>query len=65
MKATHQLDVTISMREIDSVEAVTLLKSGDIDLAFAGLEGDLGSGIESMPLNVKTIWPSRCPNRIR
>jgi DNA-binding transcriptional LysR family regulator len=49
MNATHP-DVTISMREIDSVEAVTLLQSGDIDLAFARLEGDLGSGIKSMPL---------------
>lgn len=43
-------DVTISMREIDSVEAVPLLQSGDIDLAFARLEGDLGEGIQSMPL---------------
>jgi DNA-binding transcriptional LysR family regulator len=49
MKASHP-DVTISMREIDSVEAVPLLQSGDIDLAFARLEGDLGSGIKSMPL---------------
>ena len=49
MKAKHP-DVTISMREIDSVEAVPLLQSGDIDLAFARLEGDLGSGIKSMPL---------------
>lgn len=49
MKANHP-DVTISMREIDSVEAVPLLQSGDIDLAFARLEGDLGSGIKSMPL---------------
>lgn len=49
MKATHP-DVTISMREIDSVEAVPLLQSGDIDLAFARLEGDLGSGIKSIPL---------------
>ena len=49
MRATHP-DVTISMREIDSVEAVPLLQSGDIDLAFARLEGDLGSGIKSIPL---------------
>lgn len=49
MKATHP-DVTIAMREIDSVDAVPLLKSGDIDLAFARLEGDLGSGIMSIPL---------------
>ena len=49
MRATHP-DVAISMREIDSVEAVPLLQSGDIDLAFARLEGDLGSGIKSIPL---------------
>ncbi len=49
MNATHP-DVTISMREIDSVEAVPLLQSGDIDLAFARLEGDLGTGIKTLPL---------------
>lgn len=49
MKAIHP-DVTISMREIDSVEAIPLLQSGDIDLAFARLEGDLGPGIKSLPL---------------
>ena len=49
MKARHP-DVTISMREIDSVEAVPLLQSGDIDLAFARLEGELGTGLKSIPL---------------
>jgi len=49
MKAAHP-DVTVAMREIDSVDAVPLLQSGDIDLAFARLEGDLGSGIMSIPL---------------
>jgi DNA-binding transcriptional LysR family regulator len=49
MKTTHP-EVTISMREIDSVEAIPLLQSGDIDLAFARLEGDLGTGIKSIPL---------------
>jgi DNA-binding transcriptional LysR family regulator len=49
MKATYP-DVTISMREIDSVEAVPLLQSGDIDLAFARLEGELGTGLKSIPL---------------
>ncbi len=49
MKATHP-DVTVAIREIDSVDAVPLLQSGDIDLAFARLEGDLGSGIRSIPL---------------
>ena len=49
MKATHP-DVTISMREIDSVEAVPLLRAVDIDIAFARLEGELGDGIQSLPL---------------
>lgn len=49
MKVSHP-DVTISMREIDSVQAVPLLQSGDIDIAFARLEGELGRGIESLPL---------------
>lgn len=49
MKVSHP-DVTISMREIDSVQAVPLLQSGDIDVAFARLEGELGRGIESLPL---------------
>lgn len=49
MKMTHP-DLTISMREIDSVEAAPLLQSGDIDLAFARLEGELGSGLSSVPL---------------
>lgn len=42
--------LTISVREIDSVEAVPALLAGDVDLAFARLEGDLGESIESFPL---------------
>lgn len=42
--------LTISVREIDSVEAVPALLAGDVDLAFARLEGDLGEMIESFPL---------------
>ena len=42
--------LTVSVREIDSVEAVPALESGDIDLAFARLEGDLGASISSLPL---------------
>lgn len=49
LKRTHP-DVTLAMREIDSVEAVPLLQSGDIDLAFARLDGELGGGIQSLPL---------------
>ncbi|WP_448651509.1 LysR family transcriptional regulator [Pseudomonas fluorescens] len=42
--------LTVSVREIDSVEAVPALESGDIDLAFARLDGDLGPAIQSLPL---------------
>lgn len=49
LKREHP-DVTLSLREIDSVEAAPLLQSGDIDLAFARLDGELGVGIESFPL---------------
>jgi len=43
-------DLTVSVREIDSAEAIPSLESGDIDLAFARLEGDMGESIGSMPL---------------
>lgn len=42
--------LTVSVREIDSAEAVPALEAGDIDLAFARLEGDLGGSIHSFPL---------------
>ncbi|RDU97668.1 LysR family transcriptional regulator [Trinickia dinghuensis] len=49
LKAGHP-QLTISVKEIDSVEAIPALESGDIDLAFARLEGELGPAIGSMPL---------------
>ncbi|AZE66466.1 DNA-binding transcriptional regulator, LysR family [Pseudomonas libanensis] len=42
--------LTVSVREIDSVDAVPALEAGDIDLAFARLDGDLGASINSLPL---------------
>ncbi len=42
--------LTVSVREIDSVDAVPLLLAGEIDLAFARLEGDLGETVQAMPL---------------
>ncbi|WP_248796485.1 LysR family transcriptional regulator [Pseudomonas sp. MWU13-2105] len=42
--------LTVSVREIDSVEAVPALEAGDIDLAFARLDGDLGASVKSLPL---------------
>lgn len=43
-------DMTIAVKEIDSVSAVPMLLSGDIDIAFARLEGNLGPTIKSVPL---------------
>jgi DNA-binding transcriptional LysR family regulator len=45
----------VSVREIDSVEAVPSLEAGDIDLAFARLDGDLGKGIEWRPLTEEQL----------
>lgn len=43
-------EISIAVREIDSAEAVPALESGEIDLAFARLHGDLGACISSIPL---------------
>ncbi len=43
-------NLTLFVREIDSVEAVPGLESGELDLAFARVEGEIGSGISSLPL---------------
>lgn len=48
--------LTISMKEIDSVEAIPALEAGEIDLAFARLEGELGPGMRSLP--VRQDWLS-------
>ncbi|MGV7214955.1 LysR family transcriptional regulator [Bradyrhizobium sp. UFLA05-112] len=42
--------LTIFVREIDSFEAVAGLEAGELDLAFVRLEGEVGSGISTMPL---------------
>ncbi|VTX83000.1 LysR family transcriptional regulator [Acinetobacter ursingii] len=46
----HFPNLTIHVKEIDTVEAIPALENGDIDLAFARLEGDLGNHIASRPL---------------
>ncbi|MFK9006577.1 LysR family transcriptional regulator [Pseudomonas pergaminensis] len=56
--------LTVSVREIDSVEAVPALEAGDIDLAFARLDGDLGPAIQSLPLRADRLMvalPSHHP----
>lgn len=42
--------LTVFVREIDSAEAVPGLETGELDLAFVRLEGDVGKGIATMPL---------------
>ncbi|WJD60168.1 LysR family transcriptional regulator [Pseudomonas kurunegalensis] len=49
-KQDHPL-ITVSVREIDSAEAIPALEAGDIDIAFARLEGNLGRHLQSMPLS--------------
>lgn len=49
LKAQHP-QLTVSVKEIDSVDAVPALERGDVDLAFARLEGDLGPSIKSIAL---------------
>lgn len=49
LRATHP-NLTVFVREIDSVEAIPGLEAGELDLAFVRLEGELGSGIATMPL---------------
>ncbi len=48
-------NLTVFVKEIDSVEAIPALENGELDLAFVRLEGDLGSGIETMPLNEERL----------
>mgnify|MGYP000909667976 CR=1 FL=1 len=40
-------DVSVSVREIDSAEAIPALQAGELDLAFARLQGELGSDIST------------------
>lgn len=42
--------LTVSVKEIDSVDAVPALLAGEIDLAFARREGNLGKTIQARPL---------------
>jgi DNA-binding transcriptional LysR family regulator len=49
LKKSHP-QLTIFIREIDSVEAIPALEAGELDLAFVRLDGDIGHGISTMPL---------------
>lgn len=49
LKKTHP-QLTVFVKEIDSVEAIPALEAGELDLALARLDGDVGKGIATMPL---------------
>ena len=42
--------LTVFVKEIDSVDAIPALKSGELDLAFARLDGEIGNDISTIPL---------------
>ncbi|MDP9651553.1 LysR substrate-binding domain-containing protein [Paraburkholderia caledonica] len=42
--------LTVFIREIDSVEAVSALEAGELDVAFVRLDREVGRGISSMPI---------------
>lgn len=43
-------NVTVFVDEIDSAEAITSLSSGELDLAFVRVEGEVGMGLSTFPL---------------
>ncbi|MDQ7049736.1 MAG: LysR substrate-binding domain-containing protein [Enterobacterales bacterium] len=43
-------DVTVYVKEIDSVEAIPALENGELDIAFVRLDGETKSGIETLSL---------------
>lgn len=49
LKLAHP-QLTVFVREIDSVQAVPALETGELDLAFARLDGGMGSDISTLPL---------------
>ena len=46
----RQPNLTLLVREIDSADAVPALASGEVDLAFARLHGELGAQIQTLTL---------------
>jgi len=43
-------ELTVSVREIDSADALPLLQAGDIDLAFARLQGKPGADVQTLTM---------------
>ncbi|HKT96933.1 MAG TPA: LysR substrate-binding domain-containing protein [Paraburkholderia sp.] len=49
LKRAHP-HLTVFVREIDSVEVTPALEAGELDLAFARVDGEVGSGVATLPL---------------
>lgn len=49
LKRAHP-HLTVFVKEIDSAEAIPALEAGDLDLAFARLDGEIGNDISTIPL---------------
>ncbi|AOJ33591.1 LysR substrate-binding domain-containing protein [Burkholderia metallica] len=43
-------DLTVFVKEIDSVDAIPALEAGELDLAFVRVDKEIGNGILTMPL---------------
>ncbi|MFM0594739.1 MULTISPECIES: LysR substrate-binding domain-containing protein [Paraburkholderia] len=43
-------NLTVFIREIDSVEAIPALEAGELDVAFVRLDGNVGHGIATLPI---------------
>ncbi len=49
LKRAHP-HLTVFVKEIDSVQAIPALEAGELDLAFARLDGEIGNDILTIPL---------------
>ncbi|MEX3982074.1 LysR substrate-binding domain-containing protein [Paraburkholderia sp. EG287A] len=49
LKRAHP-HLTVLVKEIDSVDAIPMLEAGELDLAFVRIDGEVGSGIATLPL---------------
>ncbi|QVN21031.1 LysR substrate-binding domain-containing protein [Burkholderia pyrrocinia] len=49
LKRAHP-DLTVFVNEIDSVDAIPALEAGELDLAFARVDGEVANGIATLPL---------------
>jgi DNA-binding transcriptional LysR family regulator len=49
LKSAHP-QLTVFVKEIDSVDAIPSLEAGELDLAFVRIDGEMGGGIAAMSL---------------